>query len=127
MKVIAQVTVPILRADAPNGNNHVYEMSTLQRIVDTHVDSKVMGQIGMPYSGVFVDVSDVSHSARNFRIVDGVLLADIEVYDTDAGHALVELMPSMSFRTAGTGELVDNVVKEFDLISVNAVSDGAEL
>lgn len=128
MKVIARVTVPILRADVPNGNDRIYEMSTLQRIVDTHANNTVLGQMGMPTSvNLTVDANKISHGVSNFRIVDGVLLADVEVYDTDAGQTLAELIPSMAFRTAGVGNLVGNVVEGFNLISVNAVPDGAEL
>ena len=128
------ITVPILQLDVPNKNGRVYPTSAAEDMIRTIEENpaqhgRVFGQIGMP-EGTSVDLSKVSHSAGNLRIIDGKVFADIVVLETPAGQIAKELLKTpnhgYTFRTSGIGKVSeDGVVFDYCLISVSLVRDGA--
>jgi Prohead core protein serine protease len=115
--------VQIMRADVPNGNGRVYPRATLESVVEQAKAKPPLGHLGVP-EGPTVELGKVSHTVGNLRLEGDYLVGDITVLDTPKGRVLMDLLDTCQFRASGTGMVSeDGVVTEFQLISIDAVSD----
>lgn len=127
-----KLTVRICQADVPNKNGRTYTRETLEGLTKTKPDEVILGTLGMPTELTGnLDLSKVSHSVSNLRIDEGgYLVGDFTVLETPHGKILKELLSApdstISFRTAGFANIIeDGIVSNFELISINAVNEGA--
>jgi hypothetical protein len=122
----------VLRADHPNGNNHVYSKALLKKIV---ADCKepvsqrgLVGQLGMSEKS-YVEFSKASHVITDVFLENDYLKIDLETMNTPNGKTLRNLLETpnvVAFRTCGVGsseQKGDNIVigEEYKLVSVHAV------
>jgi hypothetical protein len=125
---IPVMTVNILKADEPNGNGRIYPLEALQRCVEKSQAGPVLGALGCP-EGTTVDLNTLSHTVHNLRIQDGYLVGDVQVIKTPYGSMLSnpEVFNNVDFRPRGIGAIENGVVTNYQLISIDAVYDGAKL
>lgn len=142
----------ILEADVPNKNHHVYPRYVIETAVKRWKDKQMFGQIDMPtfkldasratatsvsevedWSGFAVDLNRASHVVENLRFDDNnCLIGDVTVLKTPQGLVLDDLMTieGLCFRTCGVGKVLldengHTVITDYQLLSINAVFDGA--
>lgn len=113
--------VKILQLDVPNKNDRTY---TIECVQDS-LGKEFLGCIGFPPGVNGVPLEEASHKVGNLRIEDGYLIGDIVVLDTPKGKDLSSILNGVDFRTRGTGIIENGVVKNYKLISIDAVYDGA--
>lgn len=131
LRDIAYISVPILVADKPNSNGRIYPQAALDSCIAEEAKRKpLLGVIGMD-EVMGMELGKVSHIAENLRMQGDTLVADIRVVDTPAGKQLVELYKSglITFRSSGFGKIGADgkTIENYELISINAVYDGADL
>lgn len=122
--------VNICTLDKPNKNGHIYPERVMQESIAV-INRHVHGFIGM--DGVFEkSMSTATHIIDNLRIEDNDVVGELIVSDNEYGAMLKPLLDDIAagkfqFRMAGIGEIDDNtgIVSEFNLLSVNLVTDGA--
>lgn len=121
---MSKLTVTILRADHPNENGRIYPLAALESCVKKYeTDGPIIGSFGV--SADPVSLSDASHIVDNLRIENGFLVGDVKFLTQQAQQ--ISSMPDITFRPMGYGVIKDNVVTDYQLISIDAVIDGAEL
>lgn len=142
-------TVLVAQADVANRNQRIYPRDVLEDVVakaQKRIKAKAFRcELGFPIKTagqstddfmrrvMTVDERQVSHEVVNLRLDDdGFLLADIRVLNTPNGQVLQKVMEreSMDFRFRGFMETAAygttmTMVKKFDLVSIDAVRDGA--
>ena len=123
MKLIEQ-KIQIL--DVPNKNGRIYTTEVMRDLLDR--TTSIAGGIGMTKEET-MGLAKVSHICDDFKIKDGWLVANVKVLDAQKGRLLQELLNFgivMDFRMNGSGHLQeDGTVFDYQLISVDAVLDGA--
>ena len=136
MTTLNDVIISVI--DTPNKNNRIYTKEAFTEAINRQDKKGVLyGQMGMPSDQIGVDLTKLSHRVTNIRLEeqgDGLTYAigTIEILNTPEGDKLEELIVgeknalSLAFRTAGTGFVDSNgVVSDFNIVSINAVTDGA--
>lgn len=117
-----------LEADVPNKNGRIYPRALLEKIVAEHSSTEVYGMLGMPSGDLIaaIDIEKMSHVISNIRIVDNFLVGEIKTLESRPGLILRQLLDvdEVAFRTAGAASFEEDgkTVKEFKLISINAIS-----
>jgi hypothetical protein len=123
------LTAKILGVGVPNENGHVYPPEAVQAMIE-QAEKRIsagalFGELGMPLRGT-IDLYNVSHQITNLRVQGDTVVADIKVLKTPQGEILKGLLEDIDFRTRGYATLsADGVVSDYQLVSIDAVSDGA--
>lgn len=90
---------------------HYYSEFLAPKIIEDCKDQKILGTIsgnGIDPQTGSIDLSMVSHEARNIRFKNNALVADIAVLDTPQGKLLWELMQEQEFEFY-MGAVIDSV------------------
>lgn len=130
------MTQMIMEVDVPNKNGHIYPRVEIERVVEVWSGKQMFGQIDMPpghEGSLSVDLSRASHVVENLRIDDNnCLIGDVTVLKTPQGTILDDLLTidGLCFRSAGIGKATTDehghvVITEYQMLSINAVFDGA--
>jgi hypothetical protein len=121
-------TVQILRADVPNSNGRIYPLAALERCVEQAEAGPIFGSLGLT-EGTSIDLSKVSHTIENLRIEGEYLVGDVTILHTPEGERLNALLDGVQidFRPTGTGVIREGLITNYNLISIDAVFDGATL
>jgi len=75
-----------------------------------------------------VNLGDVSHLCKNFKITNNCLIADVEIVDTKKGKMLLEMIrvfgeDAIVFRPRGTGILNEQKeVTQYDVFAFDAIN-----
>jgi hypothetical protein len=116
----------ILRVDVPNENGRIYTREVIEAAID-RAKFPIPGTIGMVF-----DIAPISQSHVTNQIwiePDGRVMADIKILENPIGRSLRQLLEPVhdhfTFRIAGTGDLVDGKIANFNFNSINLVLDGA--
>ena len=113
--------VRLAQIGVPNKNGHVYSADCFE----SALGKEFFGTIGMDDFNESVDLNRVSHRITNLRIEDGFLVGDVEILSTPMGKVLSEI-GGMDYRTAGFADMDSNgIISKYQLISINAVENGA--
>lgn len=111
----------------PNKNGRLYDIPSLKHAIDK-ANSTCMGRIGMPES-FDLNISEISHKIENLRFENNNLIGDLVILDTPQGRKMIKMMEStqLVFRTAGVGTISSSndgtkIVKDYEILSVNAIS-----
>lgn len=118
--------VRILCADMPNGNRRIYPLAALERCIEKAKAGPVLGSLGLT-EGPAVELGEVSHAIENLRLQDGYLVGNVRVLKTPKGLELLKVIEHCKFRPTGTGIIREGLVTDYNLISIDAVFDGASL
>jgi hypothetical protein len=132
---MSDLTIGFLRCDVPNKNGIVFPEHVMEDAI-TKLNNRgdvVYGTIGQPEYGPTIPgllIEDISHRCENFKIIDGVVTADMSVLETPKGEALkfiLENDPSnFRFSCGGIGkmDMVDDVmtVTEFEITRISCMS-----
>lgn len=120
------LTARIMRADVPNGNGRTYPLAALEHCIERAKAGPIYGSLGLT-EGTSIDLSKVSHTVHNLRLEGDYLVGDVTVLKTSSGEQLAKIIDECDFRATGTGTIQDGLVSNYTLISIDAVSDGADL
>ena len=132
MSTTTTIIAKVLQVGVPNRNGRVYPPEAVQAMIEQAnkriAEGTLLGELG-EVEGTSVTLDNVSHIVRGLHLEGDTVVATIELMNTPKGETLRELLKIEGgpvFRTRGTG-LVDEhgVVSQYQLISVDAVMDGA--
>lgn len=119
----------ILKSDQPTRNGRIYPSAVVREIRDGLMERiksgmTLMGEMGQSSSPT-IDMSKVTHTITEVRLVDGVLYADVNVLGTPSGRVLADMIEKkepIAFRTRGAGKIdKDGTVSDYTLWSIDAV------
>jgi len=121
--------IQLQQLDTPNKNQRVYPKEVMQKAIDEINSSgrPLFGTIGIT-DGPAIPLCDVAFTVNNLRVEDDYIVADAKILNTPKGEVLKEIVSSMSYRTAGVGNVENGVVQPGFVISyVSAIpsSDAA--
>lgn len=114
-------TVKLLEVNVPSKKGYLFSREVTEQIAQTE---QALGTFYDPSSvELTIDLSKVSHIAKNLRLENDVLLADIEPLGTPMGNILKELLTAntkLEFYPRGTGLLAeDGAISDYKLISID--------
>lgn len=116
--------VQLLKLDEKNLNGRIYSTVEIEKAISQIKDGGVFGVNGAQETP-FIDVSKISMSAKNLRVEDGYLVADVKVLDTPAGKELQLMLDDVEFRPSGYGRVnEDGTLSDYTLLSISAVKKG---
>lgn len=122
------MNIDILTLDTPNKNNRIYSTECVKEAIEKYGKGPMFGQLGLP-SGTKVDLNSVSHMVTDMRVEDGKFVGTLKILDTPQGIILRQLLEggiTPSFRPRGLADIgSDGVVKNYQMLSVDLVSDAA--
>ncbi len=117
----------LLKLDEKNLNGRVYPTEAVMAAIKEVPASGLLGINGVPNGTVpGINLTEVSHMAKNLRIEDGNLVADIEVLKTPRGQELQWMMDNCDFRPNGYANIdKDGIVSNYSLHCVSAIPKGS--
>lgn len=127
-----QTTVEVAVADTPNKNGRVYPRAELEKMIEQAnkraESGQLLGELGMGEGGN-IEMSRVSHTISNLRWQGDTVVADITILKTPMGKIIEDLAKqgtNLDYRTRGFADVSeDGVISNFQLVSIDAVTDGA--
>ena len=113
--------------DVPNKNNRTYTTEVCKDAIERIGSRNIMGTVGF-CEGYHIPMERYTHEAKNVRIENGEVLADIHLLSNDHTNALARMLAivgenNIAFRTAGIVKMNgDGVVTHFDLHYIAALN-----
>lgn len=135
-----KVVERVLRLDKPNCNKRIYTTELAKKIIKDNRENmdngRLLGEYPMAQSSK-IELSKVSHKINDLYILDGYLMAEIEILDTPQGNKLRNLLAEGEavFRACGQdkgGKFNEDgnyiVSENYKLIAFHAtLNNGCEL
>ena len=106
-------------------SGRMYPLTEMQKVVEelNKSNTDILGGFVNSYSALTVDLSKVTHTCTNFKIVDNKVLCDVHILNTPYGIHLQQILKQgVAFKCSPRGSGIvqnGNIVSDYKLAAVD--------
>ena len=123
--------IPLLKLNVLNANDRIYDSiagdKILEDIANKPSGALIYGELGFP-ERFDTTLNNVSHTVKNVRVIENLIVGDIDILDTPSGRILNNSVPHYVFRPrcSGTINAEDKVVTIAKFFTFDAIRREAD-
>ena len=117
--------VLIQKCDILNKKNRIYPKAVLEKVEHELSGKTLPGCFieDVDLNDFSINLSKLSHLAKNFKVKSDGIYCDIDILDTECGKVLLNMVDTISFVMVGSGNIMVNenaniVISDYTLFNV---------